>query len=206
MFGAIDAQSPFDRLPTYGFRCVKILPGTAVPEATLAPIPLISRDFAKERPVPDSVFAIYKNLYRYDARPLDAAPDPIEESNEFWTKQKVTFKAAYGNERMSAYLFLPKKGSPPYQTVVFFPSTDPFAQGPAGILISSDATSSSRAAERSFTQSIRALTNAGTSLCPGRRPPPTATTLLNGLRTWEERSTTSRHARTSTTRSSLITA
>ena len=128
MFGAIDAQSPFDRLPTYGFRCVKILPGTAVPEATLAPIPLISRDFAKERPVPDSVFAIYKNLYRYDARPLDAAPDPIEESNEFWTKQKVTFKAAYGNERMSAYLFLPKKGSPPYQTVVFFPSTDPFAQ------------------------------------------------------------------------------
>jgi formylglycine-generating enzyme required for sulfatase activity len=128
MFAAKDAQSPFDRLPTYGFRCVKTLPGTAVAEATLAPIPLTSRDFAKERPVPDSVFAIYRNLYRYDARPLDAAPDPIEESNEFWTKQKVTFKAAYGNERMSAYLFLPKKGSPPYQTVVFFPSTDAFAQ------------------------------------------------------------------------------
>ena len=34
----------------------------------------------------------------------------------------VTFAAAYGRERVPAHLFLPKNASPPYQTVVLFPS------------------------------------------------------------------------------------
>jgi len=34
----------------------------------------------------------------------------------------VTFDAAYNGERMAAYLFLPKRVKPPYQTVLFFPS------------------------------------------------------------------------------------
>ncbi len=43
---------------------------------------------------------------------------------EEWIREKITFDAAYGNERMSAYLFLPKKGNPPYQTVIYFPGSD----------------------------------------------------------------------------------
>jgi len=39
-----------------------------------------------------------------------------------WTKQKITFDTAYGNERMAAYLFLPRTARPPWHTVVFFPS------------------------------------------------------------------------------------
>jgi hypothetical protein len=39
-----------------------------------------------------------------------------------WTREKVTFTAAYGGERISAYLFLPKNTKPPFQSVVFFPS------------------------------------------------------------------------------------
>jgi dienelactone hydrolase len=39
-----------------------------------------------------------------------------------WTREKVAFGAAYGNERVPAYLFLPKSTEPPYQAVVFFPS------------------------------------------------------------------------------------
>ena len=34
----------------------------------------------------------------------------------------MSFAAAYGRERVPAYLFLPKNASPPYQTVVLFPS------------------------------------------------------------------------------------
>jgi dienelactone hydrolase len=41
-------------------------------------------------------------------------------------KHTIAFDAAYGGERMRAYLFLPKNGSPPYQTVVFFPAGDAF--------------------------------------------------------------------------------
>ena len=40
------------------------------------------------------------------------------------TAQKITYTAAYGNEHAVAYLFLPKKGKPPYQTVLFFPGSN----------------------------------------------------------------------------------
>ncbi len=123
MFNAPDAQSPFDRLPTYGFRCIKYLPGAALPSAAAEAISPTIRDLTKEKPVPDKVFAVFENLYRYDPLPLDSALDPVEESSEFWRKQKVTFNAAYGNERMSAFLYLPKNAAPPYQTVVFFPGS-----------------------------------------------------------------------------------
>ena len=35
--------------------------------------------------------------------------------------EKVSFDAAYGRERVTAYLFLPKGASPPFQVVVYFP-------------------------------------------------------------------------------------
>ena len=123
MFIDQDAQSPFDRAPTYGFRCVKEIPGTALPKAATEPIPFVIHDYTKSKPVSDKVFALFKNLYRYDPAPLDAVVDPVEENNEHWTKQKVTFNAAYGNERMSAYIFLPKNATSPYQTVVYFPGS-----------------------------------------------------------------------------------
>jgi formylglycine-generating enzyme required for sulfatase activity/cephalosporin-C deacetylase-like acetyl esterase/predicted Ser/Thr protein kinase len=123
MFVDKDAQSPLDRDPTYGFRCVRGIPGTSLPKAAMEPIDVAIRDYAKVKPVSDKVFAIFKNLYRYDQAPLDAVVDPIEEINEYWTKQKVSFNAAYGGERMSAYIFLPKKFAPPYETVVYFPGS-----------------------------------------------------------------------------------
>jgi formylglycine-generating enzyme required for sulfatase activity/predicted Ser/Thr protein kinase/dienelactone hydrolase len=123
MFEDQDAQLPFDRTSTYGFRTVKEIPGTSLPKAALEPIFFTIRNYSKIKPVSDKVFAIFKNLYRYDPAPLDAVLDPREESNEYWTKQKVTLNTAYGNERMSAYVYLPKNATPPYQTVVFFPGS-----------------------------------------------------------------------------------
>ncbi len=70
------------------------------------------------------MFQIYKSLYAYDNRPLEAAVDLVDESSGSYRKQRVTFTAGYGNERMAAYLFLPKDGVPPYQTVVYFPGSD----------------------------------------------------------------------------------
>jgi eukaryotic-like serine/threonine-protein kinase len=123
MFLDPDAQSPFDRLPSYGFRCVKEIPGTLLPKASLEPISFTFRDFSREKPVSDQVFAAIKNLYRYDAAPLDTVADPVDETTEYWTRQKVTFNAAYANERVSAYVYLPRNSKPPFQTVVFFPGS-----------------------------------------------------------------------------------
>jgi serine/threonine protein kinase/formylglycine-generating enzyme required for sulfatase activity/cephalosporin-C deacetylase-like acetyl esterase len=123
MFNAPDAQSPFDRAPTYGFRCVRGLAGASLSTAATAALSFKIRDLTKEKPVSDKVFAIFKSLYRYDPATLDAVLDPVEQNTEFWRKQKVTFNAAYGNERMSAYVFLPKNATPPYQTVIFYPGS-----------------------------------------------------------------------------------
>jgi hypothetical protein len=43
------------------------------------------------------------------------------EKSEIWTREKVSFDAAYGNERMIAHVFLPPNASPPFQAVVYFP-------------------------------------------------------------------------------------
>jgi len=50
------------------------------------------------------------------------------------TIEKVSFDAAYGNDRVFAYLFLPDKGSPPFQTVVFFPGNGVMGASPDMIL------------------------------------------------------------------------
>ncbi len=39
-----------------------------------------------------------------------------------WREEKVSFDTAYNGERMSAYLFLPKRVKPPYQTVLSSPA------------------------------------------------------------------------------------
>ena len=38
-----------------------------------------------------------------------------------WIRQRVSFAAAYGHERVPAIVFLPRAVPPPYQTVMFFP-------------------------------------------------------------------------------------
>ena len=36
----------------------------------------------------------------------------------------ASFDAAYGTERVTAYLYLPKRGTPPFRTVVYFPGSN----------------------------------------------------------------------------------
>ncbi len=121
MFLNSDARPPLDRSPTNGFRCARFAAPPA--ETITAPRPRLFRDFAKEKPVSDEVFRIYRSLYAYDRTELKARLEATEQS-EYWWKEKISFDAAYGNERVPAYLFLPKNVAPPYQTVVFFPGAN----------------------------------------------------------------------------------
>ena len=120
MFIDQDAQSPWDRRANYGFRCTRLSSPPPAAAAALVEVPF--RDFFKEKPVSDEVFAAYKGLYAYDKGDLGAK---VEETvtTEDWTQEKVSFNAAYGGERVIAYLFLPKNAAPPYQTVVYFPGS-----------------------------------------------------------------------------------
>jgi formylglycine-generating enzyme required for sulfatase activity/predicted Ser/Thr protein kinase len=115
-----EALSPFDREEGNGFRCVRNL--GAVPEKASALVHRVTRDFSTYKPVSDEVFAAYKLLYAYPQSPLNAKVEGVVKETADWREEKVTFDAAYNGERMAAYLFLPKRVQPPYQTVLFFPS------------------------------------------------------------------------------------
>jgi cephalosporin-C deacetylase-like acetyl esterase len=79
------------------------------------------RNYDVERPVSEEQFRIYKNLYAYDHTPLKEKIEATDDSDPVWKALTVTFDAAYGDERVTAKLYLPKNAKPPYQTVVHFP-------------------------------------------------------------------------------------
>jgi len=121
-FSQADAQSPFARENDYGFRCIRYA-GTAAPSAAnTGPVELAHRDFTREKPVSDDVFRTYAGFYAYDPMPLHAVIDYVKDEPQ-WRKEKITFDTAYNSERMSAYLFLPKTGRPPFQTAIYFPGS-----------------------------------------------------------------------------------
>ena len=119
MFNDPDARSPFERSAGFGFRCAKYVSTGAATRAA-GPITIQARDYNREKPVSDQTFQLYKGLYSYDKTPLDAVVEATDQTEE-WKRERITFAAAYGNERVTAYLFLPKRASPPFQTVVYFP-------------------------------------------------------------------------------------
>ncbi len=111
---------PFTRTGDIGFRCVKN--SSALPAAAVAEIRPLIRDFSKANPASDEIFKIYRAMYAYDRAPLNTKQEPVEQDSADWHKEKVVFNAAYRDERMAAYLFVPANVRPPYQTIVFFPS------------------------------------------------------------------------------------
>ena len=120
MYFTPEAASPFDRSELNGFRCVRNL--APVPAAAQTLIKPTRRDFSNFKPASDQVFHAYELLYAYPNAPLNAKSEGVIAETVDWREEKVSYDTAYGGERMSAYLFLPKKVRPPYQTVLFFPS------------------------------------------------------------------------------------
>jgi eukaryotic-like serine/threonine-protein kinase len=124
MFIDPDAQSPFLRTANIGFRCVKYIEPESIERVASDAIPSPRRDLSKEKPVSDELFRAYRSVYSYDKFPLKASAQRVDKDDEEWTIEKVTYTAAYGNEQAISYLFLPRKGKPPYQTVLFFPGSN----------------------------------------------------------------------------------
>jgi len=117
-----------DRSTKNGFRCAlypdpEKIPGSAFQMAKSTGLPFFGRtiDFYKGKPVPDSIFQVYREQFSYDKTDLKARVESRQESAGGWIQEKITFDAAYGGERVMAYLFLPKNSVSPYQTVIYFP-------------------------------------------------------------------------------------
>jgi eukaryotic-like serine/threonine-protein kinase len=124
MFVDPDAQSPFLRTANIGFRCVKYIEPAADLKVATAPMTTPRRDLSKEKPVSDELLRAYRSVYSYDKIPLNATVEPFGKDEEDWRTERITYTAAYGHETAVAYLLLPKKSKPPFQTVIFFPGSN----------------------------------------------------------------------------------
>ena len=111
--------SPWSRDAVNGFRCARYM--AALPVSLPPPVALAWRDYSAEKPASDEAFRTYTSLYSYDRTDLGAVVEKVEE-DEHWRRERISFDAAYGNERVLGHLFLPRNARPPYQTVVFFPT------------------------------------------------------------------------------------
>jgi len=48
----------------------------------------------------------------------------VQAATNQWTRETVSFDATYGGERVLAHIFVPKNIEPPYQVVVYYPTSD----------------------------------------------------------------------------------
>jgi dipeptidyl aminopeptidase/acylaminoacyl peptidase len=118
------AQPALDRSETNGFRCIKPADGVAKTDQLARTIELPFRDFFAEQPVDEQTYRLYLGQYAYDKTPLNARVEERSEEED-WIVERISFDAAYSDERVTAFLFLPKAGTatPPYQTTVIFPGS-----------------------------------------------------------------------------------
>jgi formylglycine-generating enzyme required for sulfatase activity/tRNA A-37 threonylcarbamoyl transferase component Bud32/dienelactone hydrolase len=117
-----DGSPPFERLPSNGFRCMKATGEGVVPEVALAAIPPAPRELQGPS-VPESEYRIYERLYSYDRTPLDAQVERAEKK-ESLRRERVTLRAAYGDERFALLIFLPEHPKARYPVVVYFPGSE----------------------------------------------------------------------------------
>ena len=127
MFNLSEHRDPMDRSETNGFRCARFeVPLTEAVRGPTCRVDSFIKDYVAEEPVDDDIYEAYKSTYSYDRTDIDANVESVDTSSSFWRRERITFDAAYGDERLIVYLFLPKETPPPYQAVVYFPGADGF--------------------------------------------------------------------------------
>ena len=111
----------FDRDAKRGFRCIK---NVGVPSESLSrDVDLTLRDYSNSEPITEELFAAFKSQFDYDPTPLDAVTEERTEESDLFTREVVSFASSYdADDRILAYLFLPKQVEPPFQTLVHFQS------------------------------------------------------------------------------------
>jgi eukaryotic-like serine/threonine-protein kinase len=112
----------FDRSSTNGFRCIRDRDAARTAALSVPVTPKPPPAYLSAPPVPDEVFALYESLYAYERNDLKAVVESLNDGSELYRRERVTFDAGYGGERMIAYLFLPRAATTPVPCVVVMPS------------------------------------------------------------------------------------
>ena len=107
--GAPESYDPMFRAENVGFRGMKTLSADGPSSDTL--VALAERPATPPldlEPPSEELFQAYRSLFDYDRTDLNAVVESVDDSSRYYVREKVTFDAAYGSERMEAYLSIPK--------------------------------------------------------------------------------------------------
>ena len=122
-FSDVYTQPPSNRDAANGVRLMLTVGDEDLTQAK-APVNWPSRDYTQERPVSDAVFEAYRSIYRYDQSPLNPSPIVREEvRRKHWIREMTEIDAAYNDERLPIYLYIPLGAEPPYSVVIYHPTT-----------------------------------------------------------------------------------
>jgi dienelactone hydrolase len=115
-----DLRPALARDETAGFRCIR--ESAPSPDAAYAPRRVARPLGVTTKAVDDATFEIFRRFYSYERTPLDARVERVQESDS-WRRERVSFAAAYNDERVLVNILLPRHATPPYQAVVWFPGS-----------------------------------------------------------------------------------
>src|SRR5262245_21354723 len=122
-----DAREPWDRGAAVGFRCAKFDGGDDSAGRLGGTYERPDRDIARETPADDSDFAAYRRFYTYDPTDLQTTKVSTDASPPDWTVESIRFRAAYGGDVVPARVYVPKRGRPPYQAIVWITGAGQFS-------------------------------------------------------------------------------
>jgi dienelactone hydrolase len=128
-----EMKHPMERDASTGFRCIRSLDPDSISESAERPLERRTLpDWSQKKPYSDDVWQTWLDFFDYVDTPLNAEIERVDDSSLHWRMEKISFDAAYPDERMIAYLFLPKSREPPFQTVVFWPGSGAMFTGSSG--------------------------------------------------------------------------
>jgi hypothetical protein len=112
-FGNLRHAPPLDRSARNGVRLAWYPDRESIPETAFAFRDVGPQHPSAVPPVPEPVFQAYRERFAYDPADLAARLESRQETPGSWAHETVSFRAAYGNERVPAHLFLPANARPP---------------------------------------------------------------------------------------------
>ncbi len=120
LFDNVSQAPAMDRSTKNGFRCAFYPEPEQIPQSAFQGFYIADemKKSIRQKPVADAIFQVYKEQFSYDKTDLKVRMESKKESPG-WSREEISFDAAYGGERVLAWLFLPRNTAPPYQTVIF---------------------------------------------------------------------------------------
>jgi serine/threonine protein kinase/dienelactone hydrolase len=108
-----------------GFRCIKTFDDGDISKEAMKPVPelLGLPDLSDLKPVSDEIFDSYCGNYAYEKIPLESETEATDYTALHYIRETVSFNAAYNNERITVYIFIPKSSREPYHPVIYFPGS-----------------------------------------------------------------------------------